>query len=143
MPGKPFAFPLSTYPMSSVGVCAVRSIGADPDCARASRTPAATISADERKARRFIRPPDARSKLSAPPMFCRCSSDRLLLPEVDYVLRRGPAHALLEILLPDMGPRAAEHVGHLELDRGARHVRRVVTVDQADHPDPRVGQGHY
>src|SRR4029079_2087823 len=139
MTGKPFAFPLSTYPMSSVGVCAVRSIGADPDCARASRTPAATISADERKTRRFIRPPDACSKLRAPPMFCRCSSDRLLLPEVEYVLRRGPAHALLEILLPDMGPRAAEHVGHLELDLGARYERRVVTVDQVDRLDAVAG----
>src|SRR4029079_19369769 len=119
MTGKPFAFPLSTYPMSSVGVCAVRSIGADPDCARASRTTAANLSADERQTRRFIRPPDDCSQLRAPPMFCRCSSDRLLLPEVEYVLRRGPAHALLEILLPDMGPRAAEHVGPPQPDFAA------------------------
>src|SRR5262245_63943881 len=43
--------------------------------------------------------------------------------EVDLVLRR--VHVFLEILFPNLRPRAAEHVGYFELNRFAgRDLRR-------------------
>src|SRR5262245_6092039 len=44
--------------------------------------------------------------------------------EVEDVRLLGPLHALLEVFLPQVGPRPAEHVGHFVLELGARRQRR-------------------
>src|SRR5262245_62833554 len=49
--------------------------------------------------------------------------------EVDLVLRR--VHVFLEVLFPNLRPRAAEHVGYFELNRFAgRHLRREAVEDR-------------
>src|SRR5262245_59895417 len=58
-----------------------------------------------------------------------------VVAEVEDVRLLGPLHALLEVFLPQMGPRAAEHVGHFVLELGARRQRRRMAVDGKDRRD--------
>src|SRR5262245_39598694 len=58
-----------------------------------------------------------------------------VVAEVEDVRLLGTLHAFLEVFLPIVGPRPAEHVGHFVLELGARRQRRRMPFDREDRRD--------